>query len=344
MRMGGIETPLLLTGFHRSGTSFVANVFHEGGLFLGEKLLGAKWSNPYGHFEDEEVVHFHDGILSDAMGSWYLPPAVSSVYSHGAMEWIAHYTMRRRALQRPYGFKDPRLCLTIRHWAAALPHLNVIYIHRDPNACIASIWKRAWGDYRHGSGSRVNKFLFSNPDFIAKIYLEYAASFLSFLQWSSAQRHNISVLHYEDVTSGRVDLFGVAARRFGLTLSGADRGSIYDQGAVTASDSIVEVDPVLADALGAFDRTFSALAEQDRLEQPRDMSVCQAFGATAAGQAALGLSSKRDAAAVALAAERQRLQGLQRVLRAKERALAAIHTELDEMQAAQNGQDTGGVT
>ena len=51
--------PLIVAGFHQSGTSAIARSLHLGGLFLGDDLLGSEPSNPYGHFEDNEVITIH---------------------------------------------------------------------------------------------------------------------------------------------------------------------------------------------------------------------------------------------------------------------------------------------
>ncbi len=56
---------LIIAGFHRSGTSVTAQLLHGAGLFLGYELLEALPSNPYGHFEDREVVELDRQILAD---------------------------------------------------------------------------------------------------------------------------------------------------------------------------------------------------------------------------------------------------------------------------------------
>ena len=61
---------LIIAGFHRSGTSLVCQLLHRAGLFLGDELLGATFSNPNGHFEDAEVVELHERILADNGRTW----------------------------------------------------------------------------------------------------------------------------------------------------------------------------------------------------------------------------------------------------------------------------------
>lgn len=49
---------LVITGMHRSGTSFAASLLHDAGLYLGGRMLAPHASNPLGHFEDLEFYEF----------------------------------------------------------------------------------------------------------------------------------------------------------------------------------------------------------------------------------------------------------------------------------------------
>ena len=55
-----MSSVLLVAGFHRSGTSVVTDLLQRSGLYVGEELLDPAPSNPYGHFEDTEVVDIHE--------------------------------------------------------------------------------------------------------------------------------------------------------------------------------------------------------------------------------------------------------------------------------------------
>ena len=58
----------ILTGFHRSGTSLIGRYLLLSGINMGAVLLGPHPSNPYGHFEDVEVLDFHTRILKRERG------------------------------------------------------------------------------------------------------------------------------------------------------------------------------------------------------------------------------------------------------------------------------------
>ena len=65
-------TPLIIAGFHRSGTSAVARTLALSGLHLGDDLLGSEPSNPYGHYEDNEVIAIHQTLLDVNGLDWKL--------------------------------------------------------------------------------------------------------------------------------------------------------------------------------------------------------------------------------------------------------------------------------
>ncbi|ABN70622.1 hypothetical protein Smar_1536 [Staphylothermus marinus F1] len=46
------ERTVVVLGMHRSDTSMIAGILNILGVYMGERLLGASWSNPLGHFED----------------------------------------------------------------------------------------------------------------------------------------------------------------------------------------------------------------------------------------------------------------------------------------------------
>ena len=61
--MSAAVPPTLVLGMHRSGTSYLAEVVQALGVKLGEHLVGAQKGNPRGHFEDREVLVFHEALL-----------------------------------------------------------------------------------------------------------------------------------------------------------------------------------------------------------------------------------------------------------------------------------------
>lgn len=57
--MTTMGTPVGVAGFHRSGTSLLAQQLDGAGMHLGADGTGTNVSNTYGHFDDREFVRLH---------------------------------------------------------------------------------------------------------------------------------------------------------------------------------------------------------------------------------------------------------------------------------------------
>ena len=55
---------IIVTGFHRSGTSMAMQSLKKAGVHIGDSQLVANLSNPDGLFEDVEAVKLHDRWLA----------------------------------------------------------------------------------------------------------------------------------------------------------------------------------------------------------------------------------------------------------------------------------------
>lgn len=133
----------IVAGPPRSGTSLVAGLLHRLGVSMGDErsFLPANQHNPTGYFEDSHFVFLNDMILDKAGGMVWTPPPRFEVESAG--RHFSDEVERRvgaRATEEPWGWKDPRNCLTL---PAFLPHCSpkVIICHRDPCLIAESITK-----------------------------------------------------------------------------------------------------------------------------------------------------------------------------------------------------------
>lgn len=140
--MRATSPPILIAGFHRSGTSAVARGFHNAGLDLGDELLGAEAANPYGHFEDTRVIEAHDDALARAGLTWKSPVPANASNDKRLRTDIDRIIQDRNTSEKPWGIKDPRLCLFLGQWLAASPSANVIVVFRRPADAIASLHRR----------------------------------------------------------------------------------------------------------------------------------------------------------------------------------------------------------
>jgi len=134
-----LEPCLAVVGMHRSGTSATA------GLLIGLGLAGPRQddlvpgdsSNERGHWESHEVQLCNARLLAAQGATTYAPPPLTTSWSD-----VANYeTVKSQAeawfaatyTGRPIVMKDPRLCLTMPFWRAALPApIAAVLVLRDP--------------------------------------------------------------------------------------------------------------------------------------------------------------------------------------------------------------------
>lgn len=172
---------LVVTGFHRSGTSFVAGLVHAAGLFLGDDLIGAMESNPYGHFEDREIVGFHDQLLADNGLSWQVGRPFIPVVRRQRWEQAADLVRERSTRHRQWGFKDPRACLFLNLWKQVVPELKVLAVYRHFSSAAYSLERRHSNDLFAGRGTRrVHRRFWSEPDLALRMWLVHNRAVLAF--------------------------------------------------------------------------------------------------------------------------------------------------------------------
>lgn len=249
------STPLLIVSFHRSGSSLTAHMFHAAGLHLGDSLLGAKPSNPYGHFEDTSAIAFHDRLLRGYDHAWHRDRGPVSMADVDDLGWIKNYVVAKMIRHKAFGVKDPRLCLTIRHWQAALGRVNVVFIYRNAMSSITSLWTRALNDHRAGQARALNEILVNEPDMIARIFAHNVTSFLSWYASLPEGCDNVTFVAYDDIVSGRRNIVDEAREKWGYALRSADVNDFFDGSAVTSSGewSVGLGDEDLSERIGELD-------------------------------------------------------------------------------------------
>ena len=135
---------LVIGGMHRSGTSCVAGLLQSAGLFVGENLLGADATNPLGHFEDIEFCAFHrealraHGLSGDGFVAKLRLEPIADRYRRRAAALVE----ARRALMRPWGWKDPRTVLFLPLWRELLPDAHYLFVFRPPWDVVDSLFRR----------------------------------------------------------------------------------------------------------------------------------------------------------------------------------------------------------
>ena len=137
-----------IVGMHRSGTSLIAHLLQQSGLFLGSEdtLLGSNVGNQNGHFEHLGFIELHDAILKHLGGSWEFPPELRPGWEDA--DFLEPLRCRARDLVRsfagkgPWGWKDPRTTLLLPFWRSLIPNLRFVICVRSPLAVANSLHAR----------------------------------------------------------------------------------------------------------------------------------------------------------------------------------------------------------
>lgn len=142
--------PVLVLGTHRSGTSSVAAFVHGIGVPLrdADGLVPASSSNPRGHWEDQRLVDINTELLRAAGGTAVAPPTPSDWIDHFEVPKHLQTELVRLVTSGPRSWlaKDPRLCLTLPLWQAAMDTHGAIpsylFVIRNPAEVAASLYER----------------------------------------------------------------------------------------------------------------------------------------------------------------------------------------------------------
>lgn len=135
--------PILVVGMHNSGTSILAEVLHEHGLFLGANV---------GHHENRFFsIHVDDEMIMGGGDRWARLPILTvdevlafedHVGPYIRAHWLQDFKVWGYDGVSPWGFKDPRLCVLLPLYLQLFPGARVLYIRRDPDDVAASLSRR----------------------------------------------------------------------------------------------------------------------------------------------------------------------------------------------------------
>jgi len=147
--MGDVKGNVIcIIGMHRSGTSMIARLLKDCGLYLGpdEQLLGAHYGNPEGHFEHTEFMNIDDALLRHLGGSWEFPPEPDPGWEKDAsldeLRSKARSFLETFSGRSPWGWKGPRTTILLPFWKSLVPNLRFVICVRSPLEVAESLAKR----------------------------------------------------------------------------------------------------------------------------------------------------------------------------------------------------------
>lgn len=159
---GVAGTPVCVLGFGRSGTSLTTRLLNLLGVDVGPQadlLAAADGDNPRGYWEPRWMIELNDEILARLGTVWQQPfPAEPGWESRPELDDLrerARELLREKfGAARLWGWKDPRVMLTLPFWQQLVPDARYVICLRNPADVISSFQRRPepnlaleeWGD------------------------------------------------------------------------------------------------------------------------------------------------------------------------------------------------------
>ena len=165
---------LIVLGMHRSGTSCLTGTIEQCGVALGEVFT----ENPYnkkGNRESAQIQALNNDILEINGGAWDRPVAVTKWTAEQSKERDETLDQIRSGVGHWWGFKDPRLVLTLPFWLEAIDEPRFIGTFRHPHRVALSLQNRnrmslnesykLWRGYNERLIDYIDRFNFQVVDF-----------------------------------------------------------------------------------------------------------------------------------------------------------------------------------
>jgi hypothetical protein len=257
-------TLLIVAGHHRSGTSLLGRILAEAGLFLGDRLMSATASNPYGHYEDLEIVRLHDRILHSHGLTWQVERPFVPTIPSDLVDEIRDFAANRQDVHGVWAFKDPRVCLFLPLWKHLVPDAKIIITVRHAAACTESLERRQVRDMLERRGDTEQGWRFwTSTDHGLRLWLTYNACLR---RCALAYPDDCLVTSFDQIRQGR-PIVAEINRRWDLGLSLVDSASLFDESVVTAASAtatgIAAEDPGLAEPVRQLWSDLNDLARTD---------------------------------------------------------------------------------
>lgn len=225
---------LIIAGFHRSGTSSLTQLLHAAGLFVGDDLLAAGPTNPYGHFEDRSVLSLHRAILERHGDDWQWDSP--QPFHIGRDHWrrMRALVVKRELEHAIWGFKDPRVCLFLGAWKHVNPDAKFVVVYRDPGECVRSMEARSARELFLSSGNpeRHGRF-FKEADHGLKVWDTYNRNVVAFAEQFS---DDCLVLPFTAIRHG-AEVVTAVNRRFAIDLRAEKANDLFDPHATSRREA-----------------------------------------------------------------------------------------------------------
>jgi hypothetical protein len=131
-----------VTGMHRSHTSLLGRMLVDAGLRFHDDLVSSDATNPYGHYEDVDLLRVQRAVLADNGARWFRRTGPQLAVSCSRRREVQEIVVRRyEELGNGWGFKVPDTSLLLDFWAD-WPDARFLLIFREPAKVLSSLYRR----------------------------------------------------------------------------------------------------------------------------------------------------------------------------------------------------------
>ncbi len=138
------ESPVIIAGMHRSGTSLFARLLQQGGMYVGGSWVDEHHESI--HFTRANRAMIGEGLYMLHDYGWTAPKTEAFIQARRAYAERAAATISvffaERGDETVWGWKDPRNCLTLPVWLSIYPNARVLHAVRDGRAVALSLADR----------------------------------------------------------------------------------------------------------------------------------------------------------------------------------------------------------
>ena len=134
-----MKSHVIVTGMHRSGTSYLIRALGLCGLYLGPESdfldteIRPNFGNPRGHWENVNVIKINENILKSNGGTWDQTPKTFDKTPSELENNITQILDTFHSFNAlSYGMKDPRFSLTFEKWKPFMSSVSLVGIFRHP--------------------------------------------------------------------------------------------------------------------------------------------------------------------------------------------------------------------
>ena len=188
---------VFMLGMHRSGTSAATRVINLLGVATcaPEDMPRGPW-NPTGLWESKTLNGYDDELLAAMGRSWIWPPPAGAAYDELDARIANRREDARRVFdevhpQRPWVWKDPRACLLLPFWRAALGGSKVaVLVVRNPLEVADSLRRRHDVDLEYGLAlwERYNRLVLAHAAGLPALVSRYEELIEDPAGWSEVAR------------------------------------------------------------------------------------------------------------------------------------------------------------